>query len=300
MIRALVAVFMAALLSGCATIVAGTSQDIAIDSDPQGARCVLSQNGQQVTIIDKTPATVKVKKSESALGVRCEKDGYEAGTASLESDIAAEAFGNILIGGVIGAMIDSSSGASRKYDGQIVVALAPKTDAAVARKEPDAPAVEPVAATVTSGMMPKPEPVAETIVADAATVQPAAATSEAMPKAEPAVETVAAQSNSTQPIVLADQAPPAAKPAAPAERAQASAPKRAGVPADLDPMDRSAHIVKFGYTYATPSDQTAGLSALKVGMEIHVDGKVPGKDWYYVSGPEEARLRQGGSAHLGR
>ncbi len=48
--------------------------------------------------------------------MRCEKEGYRTGEAAVESDIAAMTFGNIILGGGIGVVIDAASGASNKYD----------------------------------------------------------------------------------------------------------------------------------------------------------------------------------------
>ena len=102
-------------LSGCASIASGTSQNIAITSTPTGANCAVSRQGmmiQQVT----TPAAPTVQKSKYDLSVECSKSGYATATQVNASGVEPWVFGNILLGGIIGFIIDLSSGAQNHYD----------------------------------------------------------------------------------------------------------------------------------------------------------------------------------------
>ena len=62
-----------------------------------------------------TPWAVKVEKTKLDILVCCEKEGYCTAEITVESDVAAMTFGNIILGGGIGVVIDSASGASNKY-----------------------------------------------------------------------------------------------------------------------------------------------------------------------------------------
>lgn len=97
------------LCSGCATITRGTTQQIAVDSHPQGAK-VTTESG--LTVV--TPAAIELKRNQSHY-LSCTKEGYKEAkqvlTPAVASGGAAGMAGNILVGGLIGAAIDSGSGA---------------------------------------------------------------------------------------------------------------------------------------------------------------------------------------------
>lgn len=98
------------LLSGCATVTRGTSQNVTILSEPPGAQAKLS-NGMSCP---STPCTLKISRKQG-FTVAYSKDGYKPHEETVVSKIsgAGEAglMGNVLIGGVIGGAVDSSSGA---------------------------------------------------------------------------------------------------------------------------------------------------------------------------------------------
>src|SRR5690349_18713433 len=108
-------VAVAAHLTGCASIVSGTSQIVSVETlQPSGrvdgASCKL-ENEKGVYYVT-TPGTVTVRRAYGDMSVRCEKSGMEAGVASIKSSTKGMAFGNVLFGGVIGAGVDVASGAA--------------------------------------------------------------------------------------------------------------------------------------------------------------------------------------------
>jgi hypothetical protein len=113
------------LLGACASITAGTTQTVAVDTNPQKpAECKLS-NEKGTWAIPKSPGITTVSKAYGAITVSCvSPDGY-AGTTSMESTTVGAAFGNIIAGGIIGAAVDMSSGAAYKYPAQVIVPMAP-------------------------------------------------------------------------------------------------------------------------------------------------------------------------------
>jgi hypothetical protein len=96
-------------LQGCATVVRGTTQEIAVDTSPQGA-LVETTGGATYT----TPAAIKLKRNISHT-LSFTKSGYEPAKAVVTPHIsgggAAGMAGNILVGGIIGGVVDASSGA---------------------------------------------------------------------------------------------------------------------------------------------------------------------------------------------
>jgi hypothetical protein len=123
--RQIIIVTALSMLTGaCASIVNGTSQEIAIASNPSGAKCDLVRNKEPLSSVV-TPQTIKIKKTKYDINIACNKDGYQTSTAVLDSKIQDATWGNIILGGGIGWAVDSASGADNKYDKQVTVTLVP-------------------------------------------------------------------------------------------------------------------------------------------------------------------------------
>ena len=113
-------------LSGCASITAGTTQSVAVDTNPQRpAECRLSN--EKGTWFVRTPGTTTVTKANGPLSASCSTTDGWGGSAAVQSTTAGAAFGNILAGGIIGAAVDMSSGAAYVYPAQIIVPLGQNT-----------------------------------------------------------------------------------------------------------------------------------------------------------------------------
>lgn len=115
-------------LSGCASIVDGSTQSLSVKTvaggaDITGAQCALTNN--KGTWYVTTPGTVAVHRSYDPLNVKRDRDGYASNTVSSDSSTKGIAFGNILLGGIIGAGVDMSTGAAYDYPNPIVVPLTP-------------------------------------------------------------------------------------------------------------------------------------------------------------------------------
>ncbi len=107
-------------LAGCATVLNGTSQDVAFDSEPEGAVIAL-HTGQNCV----TPCAFSMKRGDDAR-VEISKPGFQPVTVYIQSRLAGSAFGNILLGGPIGAVVDGSNGSSnRLYPNPVYVRLVP-------------------------------------------------------------------------------------------------------------------------------------------------------------------------------
>ena len=103
-----------ALLSGCASIVNGTSESIAITTPPTtGATCELSNGVGTWTVT--SPGAVTVDRSKHDAQITCKKDGFQDASATIPSDFEGWTLGNLLIGGVIGIGVDAATGAMHNY-----------------------------------------------------------------------------------------------------------------------------------------------------------------------------------------
>jgi hypothetical protein len=114
------------LLSACASIVTGENQSLSVETMDQakpviGASCKLVND--KGTWFVTTPGTVTVHRAYGDLNVRCDKENLLPGIAVVKSSTKGMAFGNILLGGIIGGAIDAGTGAAYDYPSLITVEM---------------------------------------------------------------------------------------------------------------------------------------------------------------------------------
>src|SRR2546425_4978706 len=63
-------------VAGCATVTRGTTQSIAIETDPPGANCTITQDNKEVVTLAATPGAAVVDRRAVALEVSCRAPGY--------------------------------------------------------------------------------------------------------------------------------------------------------------------------------------------------------------------------------
>jgi hypothetical protein len=114
------------LLTGCSTISgSGTSQPISVQtfnsdgSQLDGARCDMTNDEGTWFVL--TPGSTIVRKSNKDLQVVCRKQGIDVGTASVVSRTKGNMWGNVILGGGIGAVVDHNNGSAYEYPGLISV-----------------------------------------------------------------------------------------------------------------------------------------------------------------------------------
>lgn len=130
------------LLPACATVTRGTQQSYLIESVPPEADVALSTG-----VKCKTPCRLKLKRKQEFTATFT-KEGYETAQAKVESKISTgggvAAAGNVLMGGVIGGVIDGTNGSMNDLTpNPLVVRLKPvgqAADAAPAEQTGAAPA----------------------------------------------------------------------------------------------------------------------------------------------------------------
>jgi hypothetical protein len=115
------------LLPACATITRGSSQDFTVESTPSGAR-VSTSNGFQC---ESTPCTFRMPR-KNGFRVTVSREGYASQEVTVTSGVsgggAAGMAGNVVFGGVIGAVVDGTSGAMNDLSPNplVVVLLTPE------------------------------------------------------------------------------------------------------------------------------------------------------------------------------
>jgi hypothetical protein len=112
------------LLPGCATIFEGTSQSISVSTNPSGANCTINRNGSRIGQVNPTPGSIHVDKSKDDLTVSCEHAGFLTANVSRSSRFQGTTFGNIIIGGLAGVVVDLATGADFEYPADIQLSLA--------------------------------------------------------------------------------------------------------------------------------------------------------------------------------
>lgn len=141
-------------LSGRASILSGTTETVAFDSNPQGATCPLVRQGTVIATVA-TPGSLEPERTKYNVDVTCHKDGYQDATGQLESGNEGTVAGNILLGGVVGWAVDSANGADNKYPTQLTVTLNPLAAAESTAETPPATAA-PETAPATPAAAPGP------------------------------------------------------------------------------------------------------------------------------------------------
>ena len=114
-------------VSACSSVTEGTSQVIAVSTNPSGADCALMRQGMVIGRVSPTPGQVKIDKTKHDINVECTKGGFEKASFFNESDVAGMTFGNLIVGGLIGWAIDSATGADNKYTGSVHLEMKPST-----------------------------------------------------------------------------------------------------------------------------------------------------------------------------
>lgn len=130
------------LLSGCASVTGTPNQSISVQTrgsngkEIKEAACdLINKRG---TWFITTPGTVQIQRSNDDLQITCRKEGFDNGRASVISDTKDSMFGNIVLGGGIGAIVDHNNGSAYEYPSFIQITMGadsvigtPKDNAAV-------------------------------------------------------------------------------------------------------------------------------------------------------------------------
>jgi hypothetical protein len=93
------------LITSCATILSGSKQNVKFSSNPSTATVIIDD-----TEVGKTPFEMKLARgSEHNVSIKLE--GYKTFQVKLTKKLNGWFIGNVLIGGLIGIIVDASTGA---------------------------------------------------------------------------------------------------------------------------------------------------------------------------------------------
>jgi len=112
-------------LAGCATVMEGSGQSVSVSTNPAGALCNVDRVGTHLGTVSSTPGSLHIDKSKNDISVSCTKDGFQPASISQSPKFVGTTFGNVLIGGLIGVVVDAASGANFEYPAEVRLDLAP-------------------------------------------------------------------------------------------------------------------------------------------------------------------------------
>jgi hypothetical protein len=123
--RLLLCLIACLAVSACATVIEGTTDTITVSTAPPGARCDVAREGNTLGTVADTPGSLNISKSMYALNVTCNKTGHGTANALVVPNARATTFGNAILGGVIGVVVDMSTGANYRYPRVVDLRLVP-------------------------------------------------------------------------------------------------------------------------------------------------------------------------------
>ncbi|HYR79521.1 MAG TPA: PEGA domain-containing protein [Candidatus Dormibacteraeota bacterium] len=154
MLLAVIALFAA----GCGTIVNGTTESVVISSEPQGAMITVDNLPRGMT-----PNTVDLSR-KAIHTVQLQKPGYVSYQATINQSSSNWIWGDVLLGGILGFLVDAGSGgmydlqptevsAQLREDGQAPVAnAAPAPGPIVKASMAPAPVAKPPSAQAAAAL----------------------------------------------------------------------------------------------------------------------------------------------------
>jgi uncharacterized protein YceK len=116
-------------VSGCATIIHGTQQEVGISSTPTGASVLIDNTEKGVT-----PVVAKLKRKDNHT-VRIQLAGYQPFETTLTHNVSGWVWGNIAFGGLIGLAVDAVSGGIYKLTPEQVSGSLQTGHASVLKKD---------------------------------------------------------------------------------------------------------------------------------------------------------------------
>lgn len=110
------------LLSSCATIIQGEEQTLKVSlSGATSANCELTDNRDAKSFT--APGEVVIGRSIDQARIECVTATGERGSIDILSDVSNWGYGGALLGTVIGAGVDTYTGASFEYPEEVTVEI---------------------------------------------------------------------------------------------------------------------------------------------------------------------------------
>jgi hypothetical protein len=119
------AIACSAVLTACASIVHGTSQNIGISSSPTSASVTVDNMAK-----GQTPFVAKLSRKDNHV-IHIAADGYEPADLTLTRSASGWVWGNLVFGGLIGLAVDAMTGGLYKLSPEQLNATLAKQTASV-------------------------------------------------------------------------------------------------------------------------------------------------------------------------
>lgn len=182
-------VFLALTLGGCASVLNDSTHPIKIDTKSQngdmiiGADCKLTNDYGVVSM--KSGETTQIRRSGKDLDIVCKRIDTPDASARAISRANSGMYGNIILGGVVGAIVDHSKGTAYTYPTwvQLVFGKTLIFDRSTEKDGQPALGTEPVGSAITTAAAPLPTTAAVSVIA--APVQATTAPSPSTPAVLP-------------------------------------------------------------------------------------------------------------------
>lgn len=107
----LIAILSSFLLSGCSTIMNGTSHSLTVNSNVQHAKVYVNEIYK-----GETPISLDLPTDEKTYTIKIEADGYIPYIEVLQRKASGWVWGNIFLGGLIGLGVDMATGGLYVYE----------------------------------------------------------------------------------------------------------------------------------------------------------------------------------------
>ena len=110
------------LFTSCASIVSKSNWPFSVDSNPSGAKVIITNKKGKEIFSGRTPTALKLKSgagffAKESYTVELVMNGYESKKINVECKVNGWYFGNLLIGGLLGMLIiDPATGAMYKLE----------------------------------------------------------------------------------------------------------------------------------------------------------------------------------------
>jgi hypothetical protein len=139
--KSFLALIAITLLSGCASIVSSDKTAVVVTSDPSGATFKVANEEGKIVHTGTTPVTLNMQSHGGAFDPEAytltfSKPGYDDKSYLLEAESNEWIWGNLVFGGLIGIVVDTSTGAAWELPEQADVDLVYSGDAAAVAQNP--------------------------------------------------------------------------------------------------------------------------------------------------------------------
>ena len=117
------------LTVNCASIVHQTTQYVPVKSQPEGAAITVSCGGVSNDPKLVSPATVTLHRKAHHCSLKLTKEGFKPKELSFARAVSGWYFGNVLVGGIVGLIVDAANGAMWNRTPSVIdVTLEPEED----------------------------------------------------------------------------------------------------------------------------------------------------------------------------